>query len=87
MPIKGIKGARGPVREFTNDGKCYLGTPGGKGPRLEGTYNLDGQNLTITWAGASGVPAEEHKYKIRKLTDKDLVLVESNLTETLKRTK
>jgi len=85
--VKGLKGVKGPGREFTQDGKCYLGTPDGKGPRLEGTYELDGNNLTLKWAGAPGVPGETQKWKIKKLTKTDLILVAGRVTESWKRTK
>jgi hypothetical protein len=85
--IKGLKGAAGPAREFTKDGNCYLGTANGKGPRLEGTYEVDNDTLTIKWAGAPGVPGEVQKFKIKKLTKTDLILAAGKLTETWKRAK
>lgn len=86
-PAKGLKGVKAPGREFTKDGKCYLGSAGGKGSRLEGTYELDGNNLTLKWAGAPGVPVEVQKFKIKKLTKTELVLVVGRLTESWKRAK
>jgi uncharacterized protein (TIGR03066 family) len=77
VQIKGLKGAKGPTLEFTKDGKCYLG--------VEGTYKLDGDNLTMTMGGAPGVPADVQKWKIKKLTETDLILVAGKLTETWKR--
>ncbi len=85
--VKGLKGVKGPAREFTQDGKCYLGTPDGKGPRLEGTYELDGNKLTLKWTGAPGVPGDVQKFTIKKLTKTDLILVAGKLTETWKRMK
>ncbi len=85
--IKGAKGAAGPAREFTKDGKCYLGTANGKGPRLEGTYEVDNDTLTMKWTGAPGVPGEVQKWKIKKLTKTDLVLAAGKLVETWKRGK
>ena len=86
-PVKGLKGVKGPAREFTKDGKCYLGGPDGKGPRLEGTYELDGSNLTLKWTGAPGVPGEVQKFKVKKLTKTDMILVAGKLTENWKRAK
>ncbi len=85
--VRGLKGVKGPSREFTQDGKCYLGSPNGKGPRLEGTYEVDGNNLTLKWAGAPGVPGETQKWKIKRLTKTDLILVMGRVTESWKRTK
>jgi uncharacterized protein (TIGR03066 family) len=87
LPLKGVKGAKGLVREFTQEGKCYLGSTGKKDPRLEGTYKLDGDKLTVTISGGGGGPDEEHKYTVKKLTKTELVLVEGKLTETWKRAK
>jgi uncharacterized protein (TIGR03066 family) len=85
-PIPGVKGAKGPVREFTKDGKAYLGSPGKKEVRFEGTYKLDGDKLTITFT-VRGFPDELHKYTVKKLTNTDLVLEEGKLTESWKRGK
>ncbi len=85
--VKGLKGVKGPSREFTQDGKCYLGSPDGKGPRLEGTYELDSNNLTMKWIGPDGKPIDVQKFKIKKLTKTDLILVAGRATESWKRTK
>ncbi|HEY7315459.1 MAG TPA: hypothetical protein VH643_39380 [Gemmataceae bacterium] len=85
--VKAVKGAKPPAREFTKDGKCYLGSPDGKGPRLEGTYELENDNLTIKWAGAPGVPGEVQKYKVTKLTKTELIMAVGKRTETWKRGK
>jgi uncharacterized protein (TIGR03066 family) len=81
--------AKAPVEEFTSDGKYYLGAGAGKkgDPKLEGTYALDGDKLTITLKGAPGVPGEVIKRTIKKLTDTELVSVENKRTTTHKKVK
>ena len=87
-PIKGLKGGKPPVREFLKDGTCNLATTAGtKTLKLEGSYKLDGDKLTMTFGGASGVPADKQTWTIKKLTDTELVLAAGKLTERLKRVK
>jgi uncharacterized protein (TIGR03066 family) len=81
--------AKAPVEEFTTDGKYFLGAGGGKKAdlKLEGTYKVDGDKLTITMKGAPGVPGEVIKRTIKKVTDTELVTVEGKQTTTLKKLK
>jgi uncharacterized protein (TIGR03066 family) len=81
--------AKAPVEEFTADGKYYLGAGGGKkaDTKMEGTYKVDGDKLTITLKGAPGVPGEVIKRTIKKVTDTELVCVENKQTHTLKKVK
>ena len=86
-PIKGIKGAKLPVREFTKEGKSYILGPDAKGPGLGGPYKLDGNKLTITYTDAEGKVVDKQEWTIKKLTDTDLVLVAGKLMESHKRVK
>jgi len=81
--------AKAPVEEFTSDGKYFLGAGGGKKAdlKLEGTYKVDGDKLTITMKGAPGVPGEIIHRTIKKLTDTELVTVENKQTVTHKKVK
>jgi len=81
--------ARAPVQEFTADGKYFLGAGDGKKAdlKMEGTYKVDGDKLTITMKGAPGVPGEVIKRTIKKVSDTELVTVEGKQTTTLKKVK
>src|SRR5262245_6678865 len=83
---KGRLAAMAPVEEFTKDGKYTLGPPDGK-LKLEGTYKIEGNTVTITLGGAQGVPAEVHKREIKKLTDSTLTYMEGKQTVTLAKVK
>ena len=85
IPIKEVKEAKGPVQEFTKDGKWYLRGSGGKGPGFEGTYMLDGNKLTVT-ISVDGV-TEEHKYTVKKLTKTEMIWYEGKMMTSLRRTK
>ncbi|HMF14699.1 MAG TPA: lipocalin family protein [Gemmataceae bacterium] len=78
-PLKGIKAPKGPVIEFTKDGKCTMGSPG--------TYKLDGDKLTVTITGGSLGPDEVHKYTIKKLTKTEMIWYEGKMMTSLRRTK
>ena len=52
---KGKLAAKAPVEEFTKDGKYSFGAPDAR-LKLEGTYKVAGNTVTITIGGAEGVP-------------------------------
>jgi uncharacterized protein (TIGR03066 family) len=69
-PVSNKKIAKELVEEFTKDGKYHFGAPGGG--RVEGTYKLDGDELTII-TGKEGEKTTQ-KRTIKKITDTDLDL-------------
>jgi uncharacterized protein (TIGR03066 family) len=81
--------AKAPVQEFTADGKYYLGAGAGQKAdlKMEGTYKVDGEKLTITMKGAPGVPGEVIHRTIKKVTDTEVVWVENKQSHTLKKVK
>lgn len=85
-PAKGKIFAGLPVEEFTKDKKYCLGPPD-RNLKLEGSYKIDGDTLTITIGGAAGVPPDVRKRVIKKLTDTSMTYVEGKQTVTLIRVK
>src|SRR5215471_12336845 len=65
-PLKGVKAAKPPVREFTKDGKSYIVGPDAKGPGgLGGPYKVDGNKLTITILGPDGKAVDKQEWTIK----------------------
>ena len=60
----------GATVEFTKDGKYYFGAPGGG--RTEGTYKVNGDELTITTVKDGN--KDTSKRTIKKIDDTDLEL-------------
>jgi uncharacterized protein (TIGR03066 family) len=76
----------GSTIEFTKDGKMKLNIKaGGQTISVEGTYKVDGDKLTTTGKGPDGKEKTE-TVKIKKLTDKELVIEdEKGKTEEFKK--
>jgi uncharacterized protein (TIGR03066 family) len=72
--------------EFTKNGKMKLNIKaGGRTISLEGTYKVDGDKLTTTGKGPDG-KEKTVTVKIKKLTDKELVIEdEKGKTEEFKK--
>jgi uncharacterized protein (TIGR03066 family) len=73
--------------EFTKDGKLYLTAEiAGKPEKLEGTYKLDGNKLTVGVKG--GDKDQNETMTVTRLTDDELVTEDSKgKKETLKKVK
>jgi uncharacterized protein (TIGR03066 family) len=73
--------------EFTKDGKTVFSAPGKKDFKLEGTYKLDGNKLTMTMK--FGDSEQKMSRTITKLTDTELTSKDdqNGKEDTLKRVK
>jgi uncharacterized protein (TIGR03066 family) len=83
--VKG-EAPKGATMEFTKDGKLkFTVEVEGKKVTVEGTYEVDGESIKTVGKGPDG---KEHKEtaKIKKLTDKELVIEdEKGKTDEFKR--
>jgi uncharacterized protein (TIGR03066 family) len=75
------------TKSFTKDGKYTMGGAEAGALKLEGTYKLEGDKLTIKFNDVPGVPGDTEKYVLKKLTDKEMVLLEGRKAETYKKVK
>jgi uncharacterized protein (TIGR03066 family) len=82
-PISNKKVVKDLVEEFTKDGKYYMGPKGGG--RTEGTYKLDGDELTIMTNREGS--KDTQKRTIKKISDTDLELNFGGKTVPYKRIK
>jgi uncharacterized protein (TIGR03066 family) len=72
-PISNKKIAKELTEEFTKDGKYFFGTGDVKsGSKTEGTYKLDGDDITITTVREG--EKNTRTVTIKKLTDTDMEL-------------
>jgi len=67
--------AKGTTAEFTKDGKVKVGLKrGDKTETKEGTYKIDGDTLKLS--STEGGKERTESFKVKSLTDKELVLVD-----------